>query len=347
MKFSLPAVLAPLAVLALPAEDPFSSSASSSSHYYTPRQCPPSSVDCLFKRYGKLYFGAATDNGILQQGRTAEIVARNFGQVTPEYSMKWNETEAAPGVFNLDNADYLVNWAEGYGNKVVRGHTLLWWRTVPDWVAEITDAETLTAVIETYIKTVVGHFQGKVRSWDVVNEPFNDDGTLRSTVFSDVLGEEYIGIAFRAARAADPDAKLYINEYNLDVAWWDKVTAVVNKVNQWIEEGIPIDGIGSQTHLVPGMAGDIEGALETLASSSASEVAITELDIVTAPPDDYATVLAACLNVPKCIGITVWGVSDKDSWQSENQPLLFDENYKQKPAYKAIVSMLKNGLHKR
>ncbi|EFQ34131.1 glycosyl hydrolase family 10 [Colletotrichum graminicola M1.001] len=341
MKFSLPAVLAPLAVLALPAEDP-------SSYYYdVPGNRPTSSVDSLFQKYGKLYFGASTDNGILQKGRTAEIIGRNFGQVTPEYSMKWNETQPVPGVFNFDNADYLVDWARGNGDKVVRGHTLLWYRTVPDWVAEITDAETLTEVIETHITTVVGYFKGKVRSWDVVNEPFNDDGTLRSNVFSDVLGEEYIGIAFRAARAADPGAMLYINEYNLDVAWWDKVTAVVNKVNQWIGEGIPIDGIGSQTHLVPGMAGEIEGALEMLASSGVSEVAITELDIDTAPPDDYATVVAACLNVPKCVGITVWGISDKDSWKGENQPLLFDEDYKQKPAYKAIVSMLRMGWHKR
>ncbi|KAK1978256.1 family 10 glycosyl hydrolase [Colletotrichum cereale] len=337
MKFSLPAVLAPLAVLALPTEDPSSAS----------ELWPSTSVDRLFQAYGKLYFGSSTDNGILQKGRTADIIASNFGQVTPEYSMKWDAVEPARGSFDFNNADYLVGWAQENGGKVIRGHTLLWYRALPDWVSEITDPATLTEVIETHVGTVVGRYKGIVRSWDVVNEPFDDDGTLRSSVFSQVLGEEYIGIAFRAARAADPDAKLYVNDYNLDVAGWTKVTAVVDKVNEWIGEGIPIDGIGSQSHLVPGMAADVQGALEQLASSSVSEIAITELDITGAPPDDYATVVAACLNVPKCLGVTVWGVSDQDSWESEAQPLLFDENYEPKPAYQAIVAMLRQGWGKR
>ncbi|KAK1994885.1 family 10 glycosyl hydrolase [Colletotrichum falcatum] len=336
MKFSLPVVLAPLAVFALPTED-----LSSASGVW-----PSSSVDSLLRAYGKLYFGVSTDNGILQKGRTDDIVARNFGQVTPEYSMKWDAIEPVRGIFDFGNSDYLVNWAQENGGKVIRGHTLLWYRALPDWVTEITDPATLKEVIERHIWAVVGRYKGIVRSWDVVNEPFNDDGTLRDTVFSQVLGEDYIRIAFLAARAADPDAKLYINDYNLDDASWSKVTAVVNKVNQWIGEGIPIDGIGSQTHLVPGMAQKIQGALEQLADSSVSEIAITELDIDTAPPGDYATVVAACLNVPKCVGITVWGVSDRDSWKSEQQPLLFDDYYRQKLAYKAIVWLLWQGWQK-
>ncbi|CCF39869.1 glycosyl hydrolase family 10 [Colletotrichum higginsianum] len=332
MRLSMPIILAPLAVFALPPDDYMSPLAERQS---------PTSIDRLFKARGKLYIGVSTDNGTLQQGKTAAIIRNNFGQVTPEYSMKWDALEPARNRFTFGNADFLVNWARQNGAKTIHGHTLLWHRALPAWVSVIRDKATLAVVVETHIKAVVGRYKGKVRSWDVVNEAFNDDGSLRSSVFSRVLGEAYIGIAFRAARAADPDAKLYINDYNLDRADWAKVVAIVSKVNQWLGQGIPIDGIGSQTHLAQNMAGNVLGALQKLASARVTEIAITELDITGAPPNEYANVVSACLSVPKCRGITVWGVSDKNSWISTATPLLFDVNYEPKPAYNAIVTRLR------
>ncbi|KAF6805889.1 glycosyl hydrolase family 10 [Colletotrichum sojae] len=336
MKISLALLFAPLVALAAPSASRPGNLPRSG--HVAQRQAPVS-IDQLFKRKGKLYIGVSTDNGIIQQNTTEAIIKANFGQVTPEYSMKWDATEPSRGSFSFENSDFLVRWAL-QNRKSIRGHTLLWHRALPDWVANIKDKAVLKSVIETHVRTIVGRYRGLIRSWDVVNEIFEDSGALRNNTFYNVLGESYIEIAFKAARAADPAAKLYINDYNLDNQAWGKPVAVVKKVDEWIKRGIPIDGIGSQSHLAKNMAQNTQGALELLAKSTVSEIAITELDIVGATPSEYATVVGACLNVPKCRGITIWGVSDRQSWMADAKPLLFDANFRPKPAYNAIVKRL-------
>ncbi|KAK8100494.1 endo-1-4-beta-xylanase A precursor XylP-Penicillium chrysogenum [Apiospora kogelbergensis] len=301
-----------------------------------------SGIDALFKAKGKQYFGTSADQGSLSIKQVAALMKSDFGQVTPENSMKWDAIEPQKGSFSFTGSDALVKYATE-NNKIVRGHTLLWYQQLPQWVKSITDKAELTQVLQNHIAKVVGRYKGQIKAWDVVNEIFEEDGTIRKDmVFMKVLGEDFVRIAFEAARKADPEAKLYINEYHLESASGTKVTGLNNYVKKWLAAGIPIDGIGLQGHLGGGnpSAAEMQAGMELLSKSGVTELAITELDILNAPADEYTKVFSACLAIDMCVGITTWGVSDANSWLPNDSPLLFDRQYKQKDAYKAVVELL-------
>ncbi|MBA4862035.1 endo-1,4-beta-xylanase, partial [Streptomyces sp. PSKA54] len=228
--------------------------------------------------------------------------------------------------------------------KQVRGHTLAWHSQQPGWMQSLSGSSLRQAMID-HINGVMGHYKGKIAQWDVVNEAFEDgssgarrDSNLQRT------GNDWIEVAFRTARAADPAAKLCYNDYNIENWTWAKTQAVYAMVRDFKQRGVPIDCVGFQSHFNSGSPynSNFRTTLQSFAALGV-DVAITELDIQGASATTYANVTNDCLAVPRCLGITVWGVRDTDSWRSGDTPLLFNGDGSKKPAYTAVLNALNGG----
>ncbi|KAI0833642.1 endo-1,4-beta-xylanase C precursor [Trametes gibbosa] len=341
------------------AAPPPSSTPVSPSSPATPPSAPAptgSGLNKLAKAAGKLYFGTATDNNELTDQAYTAILdnTSEFGQITPANSMKWDATEPVRGQFTFSGGEQIANLAKTNG-QLLRGHNCVWYNQLPSWVTSSSfSAADLTDVIQTHCGTLVGHFKGQVYAWDVVNEPFNDDGTWRQDVFFNTLGTSFVPIALNAAKAADPNAKLYINDYNIEQSG-AKATAMLNLVKQLLADGVPIDGVGFQCHFIVGeIPGTFQQTLEQF-TALGLEVAITELDIRTSTPasqsalqqqeKDYQTVVNACMNVDGCVGVTVWDFTDKYSWvpstfSGQGAACPWDQNLVKKLAYSGITAAL-------
>jgi endo-1,4-beta-xylanase len=290
-------------------------------------------------------FGAAVASGHLGESQYTNTLDTQFSGVTPENEMKWDATEPSQGSFNFGAADAIVSHALSHGMKI-RGHTLVWHNQLPGWVSNISSGSALLAVMQNHIKGVMGHFKGKIWYWDVVNEAFNDNGSLRGSVFQQKIGNNFIADAFTTARAADPNARLCYNDYSIE-GINAKSTAIYNMVKSFKSSGIPIDCVGFQTHLTVGQVpSDLQANLQRFAALGV-DVNITELDdrasssSLQQEATDYAKVVSACLAVSRCTDITVWGITDKYSWLGGSAAgLLFDGNYNPKPAYNAVINAL-------
>lgn len=305
---------------------------------------------------GSRYFGSAIDLPQLDtDANYAAIAGTQFSQITPENVMKWQLVEPTRGQYTWSRADEIVAFAQAHDMKI-RGHVLVWHSQMPDWLTGGTWTKaTLSEVLKEHITTEMGRYAGKIYAWDVVNEAVLDDGTRRPNIWQTTIGDEYIADAFNWAHAADPAAKLYINDYDTEAAN-TKSDALYNLVKTLKSQGVPIDGVGFQGHFdlkYPFPAGFADNMKRF--TDLGVEVAITETDVRVNTPstadelsrqaDYYRQTVAACLAVPRCVGITLWEFTDKYSWvpgffPGEGDADLYDASLQAKPALTAVQQAL-------
>jgi len=339
----------------------------------TPTYVPPNRI--LRDTFRNNFFvGAAISAGQLAEPEAVEILKSQFSSITAEFEMKPQDIAPTEGVYDWTASDALVNFAK-LNNIQIRGHALVWHDSTPDYFFEGTDAE-IKARLEDYITTVMTRYKGHIRFWDVVNEVITDDDNAaipyRQSNWYEAVGPAYIDWAFEAARAADPSAFLFINDYSTELP--EKRARLLTVVQDLKDRNIPLDGVGHQMHLfapkslvsdVLQAVDDVDNMFEGLTNH------ITELDInVYADPGscyetgtncdpDYGDALPAELARKQAQmyrdlfqgfearssvkSVTVWGLKDSDSWLNTNPvtrtnyPLLYDRDGNAKPAFRAIV----------
>jgi endo-1,4-beta-xylanase len=242
---------------------------------------------------------------------------------------------------------------------VVNGHVLVWHAWLPAWITGGTFTKAgLLAVLRDYITTVVSRYAGRVASWDVVNEAVIWDGALRSSVWLNTIGPEYIDSAFVWARRADPAAKLYLNDYGAE-AINQKSDSILALVQDLRARGIPIDGVGFQAHTFPATplppAGRVRDNFARFVNAG-FDIRVTEMDVMiadTAGPAAliaqaivYRDVLDACLQFTRCSEFITHGFTDRHSWIPGRWPgygrgLPFDSSYQAKPAFDSLAARLR------
>ena len=309
--------------------------------------------------------GAAINDQQITESDTAAVrlLRTEFNSITPENIMKWEEIHPVLDTFNFDLSDKYVSLGKKLDMNII-GHTLLWHSQIGPWMNEVKDSVAMAAYIKRHIATVAGRYKSRIHGWDVVNEALNEDGSLRESVFLEVMGDRYLEFAFKEAEKADPEAELYYNDYNM----WkpEKRAGAIKLIKQLQSSGAKIDGVGLQAHWsVDGPPlEEIENSIIAY-SELGIKVMFTELDVTTLPnpweiegaevsqnyehyegdekmdpyranlPDSMQTKLAErykdifnlfLKHKDKIDRVTFWGVSDGNSWLN-NWPIKGRKNY--------------------
>lgn len=293
-----------------------------------------------------------------------EILKNEFSSISAEYEMKMNVILPSKGNYDWSKSDVIVDYAIANGINV-HGHALVWHESTPDWLENYTGTnEEFEQEVQDYITAVLTRYKGKVASWDVVNEAINNaDGSLRSTVYSQKMGNDYIAKCFQFARDADPDALLFYNDYSVTTNE-TKQTAIFNLIDDMQSNSVPIDGVGFQMHIqysspsVNQMQTAVDKVIER-----GLKLHFSELDVRVNPDEDITSLMderaVAQKNKIKEVveiynaipaenkyAITVWGMKDDESWllsfhNNYNEwPLLFNSNFEIKKAHTGFLEGL-------
>ena len=325
---------------------------------------------------GKFYIGAALNASEIVGADTAgvEILKKHFNSIVAENCMKCEEIHPEENVYDFTLADQFVELGEANGMFIV-GHCLVWHSQLAKWFAYDSEGnyvtpEVLKQRMKDHITTIVTRYKGRVHGWDVVNEAIVEDGSYRKSPFYEILGEEFIPLAFQYAHEADPDAELYLNDYGMNVP--GRRDTYVRIINDLKSRGLRIDAIGMQGHMgldYPA-PGQFEESILAFAGTDC-KVMITEWDMSALPtvnrganvsdteeyraslnpypdglPDDVEALWNSRMKMfmdlflkhsDKITRVTAWGISDEDSWKNgwpvkgrTDYPLLFDRSLQQK-----------------
>lgn len=303
--------------------------------------------------------GTAISSGVISSGESEylDFLAAQFNYTTPENIAKWGSLQPNnANEWQFDKLDSMLELTEANQQKF-KGHALVWHRQAPSFVTDALSYDELSSLITTHINETAGRYQGRVYAWDVVNEVIGDDANYRDSVFYRVMGKDYIAQAFHDAKAADPETKLYYNDYGI-ASINAKSDAVYQMISELVESGVPIDGVGFQMHLEASTAPTTQAMVDNLERFTALglSVNISELDVrVASLPWDqpiklamqqqvYHRAVTACMQVAGCEAISTWGFTDKYTWVDsefgEDDPLLLDESYQFKPAFFGMADAL-------
>jgi endo-1,4-beta-xylanase len=305
---------------------------------------------------GRLWLGTSVGaRGLLGVSNYNMLAAREFNLLATENALKFEIVHPYPDRYNFCEMDTIMAFARK-NQLAVRGVPLVWEQQLTPWLMELSmPQEDWQLLLQDHVTQLVSRYAGRMDEWDVVNEPLTEEGTLKETIWYQNVGPDYIELALRWAHAANPQAKLFINEFateNLN----PKSDALYALAQDLLARGVPLHGIGFQMHLFEHAPPDPAQVAANFARFNALglEVAITEMDVRVWKPatpekleheaEIFRQMLEACL-AANCDTFIVWGVSDKHSWipyffPDYESPLLLDEDYQPKPAYWALWEAL-------